>query len=87
MTATGPAAARDPHRPARLLRAEYDALLPILHARQIVPLTAPPRVRAGQSAICQLTAPRRSAASQLATCLPSHLRSTRSTSPSDAAGR
>ena len=26
----GPAAARDPDRPARLLRAEYDALLPIL---------------------------------------------------------
>ena len=27
----GPAAARDPDRPARLLRAEHDALLPILH--------------------------------------------------------
>ncbi len=26
-----PAPARDPHRPARLLRAEHDALLPILH--------------------------------------------------------
>ena len=27
----GPAPARDPHRPARLLQAERDALLPILH--------------------------------------------------------
>jgi uncharacterized protein (TIGR03083 family) len=34
VTATEPAGvapARDPHRPARLLRAEHDALLPILH--------------------------------------------------------
>jgi uncharacterized protein (TIGR03083 family) len=31
MTATEPAPVRDPHRPARLLQAEHDALLPILH--------------------------------------------------------
>jgi hypothetical protein len=55
MTATEPAepaAARDPHRPARLLRADHDALLPILHRTPDHASTALPRVRAGQSAMC-----------------------------------